>query len=33
MFYGSVIRSVIEYVCPVLHSSLTVTDSDKIESI
>ena len=33
MFYGSVIRPVIEYVCPVWHSSLTVADSAKIESI
>ena len=33
MFYGSVIRPVIEYACPVWHSSLTVADSAKIESI
>ena len=26
MFYGSVIRPVIEYACPVRHSSLTVVD-------
>ena len=33
MFYGSVIRPVIGYACPVWHSSLTVTDTAKIESI
>ena len=33
MFYASVIRPVIEYACPVWHSSLTVADSAKIESI
>ena len=32
-FYGSVIRSVLEYACPVWHTSLAVADSAKIESI
>ena len=32
-FYESVIRSVLEYACPVWHTSLTVADSSRIESI
>ena len=32
-FYESVIRSVLEYACPVLHTSLTVADPSRIESI
>ena len=32
-FYGSVIRPVLEYACPVWHTSLAVADSVKIESI
>ena len=32
-FYESVIRSVLEYACPVWHTSLTVADSCRIESI
>ena len=32
-FYGSVIRPVLEYACPVWHTSLDVADSAKIESI
>ena len=32
-FYGSVIRPVLEYACPVWHTSLAVADSAKIESI
>ena len=32
-FYESVIRSVLEYASPVWHTSLTVADSSRIESI
>ena len=32
-FYGSVIRPVLEYACPVWHTSLAVADYAKIESI
>ena len=32
-FYESLIRSVLEYACPVWHTSLTVADSSRIEPI
>ena len=32
-FYESVIRSVVEYACPVWHTSLSIADSSRIESI
>ena len=32
-FYISVLRSVLEYACPVWHSSLTVAQSDALESV
>ena len=32
-FFKTVIRSLLEYVCPVWHNSLTNEHSDQIESI
>jgi len=31
-FYRAIVRPVLEYVCPVWHSSLTVTQSDVLDS-
>ena len=32
-FFKTVIRSILEYACPVWHNSLTIEQSDQIESI
>ena len=33
MFYGTVIRPVLEYACPVWHSSLTAAQTKALESL